>query len=67
MLTACLTCCSKTQEMLLLLPKQVTPHMPRLLVLLTLFSQVLFVTVLLERGIEQGETKYSYSCLSVEI
>lgn len=67
MLTACLTCCSQTQEMLLLLPKQVTPHMPRLLVLLTLFSQVVFATVLLERGIAQGETKHGYSCLSAEI
>lgn len=37
--------------------------MLRLLFLLTFFSQAVIVTVLLEKGIEQGETKYGYSCL----
>ncbi|KAF4803682.1 hypothetical protein TURU_013896 [Turdus rufiventris] len=27
------------------------------------FSQAVILTVLLEKGIEQGETKYGYSCL----
>lgn len=57
----------KNPEMFLLQPKQAAPHVLGLLFLLPLLGQVVFVTVLLGRGTEQGEIKLGYSCLLVEI